>query len=48
MAGMSSKQTQVDDLVAERVKWLSELEQQRSAANAALDQVEVRNHAKRW
>ena len=39
---MAGKQTQVDDLVAERVRWLSELQQQRSAANTALDQVEVR------
>lgn len=35
------KQKQVDELVAERVKWLNELQQQRSTANSALDKVEV-------
>lgn len=36
-----AKQKQVDELVAERVKWLSELQHQRSTANSALDRIEV-------
>ncbi|KAK9837355.1 hypothetical protein WJX84_008444 [Apatococcus fuscideae] len=37
----AAKQSEVDELVAERVTWLAELQQQRTHADAALDQVEM-------